>query len=275
MQSQPNHIEILAEKNSVDSIIRPVAAEFCIPMTIGRGYCSLRPRFDVAQRFRKSGKERLVLLMLSDFDPDGEEIAHSFARSMRDDFGVENIEPIKVALTADQVADYDLPPMMQAKSGSSNYERFAEKHGDDVWELEALPAARLQDVLHVAIDDVLDTDAFNHEIDQEKADAAKFRRCSSRDARHLRAVEGRRRVGRSVSPDSQPGRPLAVSERTAKRCGGGADAKPAGRHIVPCQFGRCTRPGQFRRRQESRLRPCVRKTIRPRRGRCRAYLGNE
>ena len=77
MQSQPNHIEIVGEKNTIEPIIRPVAERFCIPMTIGRGYCSLRPRYDIAERFRMSGKERLVLLMLSDHDPDGEEIAHS------------------------------------------------------------------------------------------------------------------------------------------------------------------------------------------------------
>ena len=174
MQSQPNHIEIIGEKNTVDSIIRPVAEKYCIPTTIGRGYCSLRPRYDIAQRFRKSGKDRLVPLMLSDFDPDGEEIAHSFARSLRDDFGIEEIEPIKVALTADQVAQYNLPPMMKAKTGSSSYQRFTDQHGDDVWELEALPPETLQHVLQDAIDRVIDVEAFNHEIDQEKADAAKL-----------------------------------------------------------------------------------------------------
>jgi hypothetical protein len=172
MQSQPNHVEIVGEKNTVASIIRPVAAKYCIPVTIGRGYCSLRPRYDIAQRFLKSGKERLVLLMLSDFDPDGEEIAHSFARSLRDEFGINNIEPIKVALTADQVKEFDLPPAMKAKMGSANYDRFADKHGDDVWELEALPPETLQRVLQDAIDQVIDVEAFNHEIDQEKADAA-------------------------------------------------------------------------------------------------------
>ena len=174
MQSQPNHTEIIAEKNTVDSIIRPVAAKYCIPMTIGRGYCSLRPRYDIAERFRQSGKDRLVLLFLSDFDPDGEEIVHSFARSLRDDFGIEEIEPIKVALTADQVQEFELPPAMKAKTDSTNYQRFTDKHGDDVWELEALPPATLQQLLQDAIDRVIDVEAFNHEIDAEKADAAKL-----------------------------------------------------------------------------------------------------
>ena len=99
MQSQPNHIEIVGEKNTVGGIIKPVAAKYCIPMTTGRGYCSLRPRYDMQQRFLKSGKEKLIVLFLTDFDPDGEEIAHSFVRSMRDDFDVP-VEGVKVALTA-------------------------------------------------------------------------------------------------------------------------------------------------------------------------------
>ena len=172
MQSQPDHVEIIGEKNTIEPIIRPVAAEFCIPMTIGRGYCSLPPRFEIAQRFEKSGKERLVLLILSDFDPDGEEIAHSLARSLRDDFGIDDVEAVKVALTAAQVEEFDLPPVMQAKQSSTNYRRFADQHGDDVFELEAVPPEVLQNLLRDAIDAVIDTEAFNHEIDQEKQDAA-------------------------------------------------------------------------------------------------------
>jgi hypothetical protein len=174
MQSQPNHIEIVGEKNTVESIIRPVAARYCIPVTIGRGYCSLRPRFDIAERFRKSSKNRLILLILSDFDPDGQEIAHSLARSLRDDFYIDKIEPVKVALTAEQSEEFNLPPSLEAKATSKQYKRFVAKYGKNCWELEALPPKMLQRVLQDAIDRVIDVEAFNHEIDQEKTDAAKM-----------------------------------------------------------------------------------------------------
>ncbi len=173
-QSQPNHIEIVGEKNTIDSIIRPVAAEFCIPMTIGRGYCSIPPRHAMARRFQKGGKEKLILLALGDFDPEGEDIAHSFARSLRDDFDVKAIEAVKVALTAAQVQELHLPPIMKAKSTSSRYEDFVERHGDDVFELEAVPPDRLQEILRQAIDGVLEVDAFNAEVDAEKRDAARL-----------------------------------------------------------------------------------------------------
>ena len=92
--------QIVAEKNTVAPILRTMAERYCIPLTSGRGYCSLPPRHAMAERFRKSGKERLVLLLVSDFDPDGEQIAESFASSMRRDFGIANVDAVKVTLPA-------------------------------------------------------------------------------------------------------------------------------------------------------------------------------
>ncbi len=171
-QSQPNHMEIVGEKNTVDPIIRPIAGEYCIPFTTGRGYCSLEPRRQIAERFRKSGKDKLVLLILSDFDPDGEEIAQSMARSMRDDFGIENIHPVKVALTAEQATWFELTANMSAKKTSSNFRKFVKLHGANVWELEALEPETLQELLREAIQEVLNIDVFNAEIAAEKKDAA-------------------------------------------------------------------------------------------------------
>jgi ParB-like chromosome segregation protein Spo0J len=174
MQSQPCHIEIIGEKNTILPIIQPVAADYCIPLTIGRGYASLPPRAAIVERYENSGKDRLVLLVLSDFDPEGEDIPESFARSLRDDFGVSDVVPIKVALTAEQVAEYDLPPILEAKKKSSRYKRFAAAHGDVVHELEALSPNVLQTILREAIEQVVDRRALNREIEREKADAARL-----------------------------------------------------------------------------------------------------
>jgi hypothetical protein len=120
-----------------------------------------------------SGKQRLVILVISDFDPDGDEIAHSLARSLRDDFGIANIDAVKVALRAEQVAELDLPPsMIGAKRTSANYTRFVEQYGsDEVYELEALSPQTLQELLDEAIGSVLDVEAFNAEVTSEKHDA--------------------------------------------------------------------------------------------------------
>jgi hypothetical protein len=174
MQSQPHHVEIVGEKNTVRPILEPMAMRYTIPLTTGRGYCSSPPRNAMYERYAKSGKQKLVILMLTDFDPDGEEIAHSFARSMRDDFRVGDVHPVKVALTARQVREYRLPPRLEAKVGSAHYDKFTARHGTAVYELEALLPAALQKILTDAIDRVIDVPAFNAELDAEKRDAAFF-----------------------------------------------------------------------------------------------------
>jgi ParB-like chromosome segregation protein Spo0J len=174
MQSQPNHVEILVEKNTVAGIVKQVAMRYCIPMTSGRGFCSLPPRHGMAERFKKSGKEKLVVLIIADFDPDGEQIATSFSRSMRDDFGISSVWPIKVALTAGQVKQFKLPPGPKAKKGSTNYAKFVSEYGKNVFELEAITPAVLQRLVRDAIDAVIDRDLFNRELDQERQDAAEL-----------------------------------------------------------------------------------------------------
>jgi hypothetical protein len=138
----------------------------------------LKPRYDIAQRFQRSGKNRLVLVIVSDFDPDGEEISQSLARSMRDDFGIENIYPIKAALTRDQTQSLNLPKGLKAKPKSKNYDKFCEaNNGDDCWEVESLSPLQLQELVRDAIEGIIDIDLLNQEIAQEK-----------RDAQHLFAV---------------------------------------------------------------------------------------
>lgn len=170
--SQPNHIELVVEKLTVMSIARQVAAHYCIPLTVGRGYASLPARYSMVRRLQKSGKNRLILLVVSDHDPEGEDIPHAFARSLRDDFQVKDVQAIKVALTAEQVQRFQLPPQMKAKQSSSRYAQFAQRCGNHAYELEALPPQELQLLLKEGIEAVLDHDAFNRELAAEKEDAA-------------------------------------------------------------------------------------------------------
>jgi hypothetical protein len=169
---QPCHVEILGEKNTIASIKRPVAADYTIPFTLGRGYSSLPPRHDMAQRFRRTGKDRLILLVLADLDPEGDDIAHSFARSMRDDFGIKSVEFIKVALTVAQVAELGLPPGPTAKADSSRRKKFVQAHGEYVYELEAVAPERLQRILRETIESVIDMRLFRQEQAREKKDSA-------------------------------------------------------------------------------------------------------
>lgn len=170
LQSQPNHVEILVEKNTVEPIVQTIAARYTIPLTSGRGFCSIPPRQQMLQRYRKSGKDRLILIVVSDFDPEGESICESFARSMRDDFECD-ISAVKAALTYSQTQELELPPALTAKDTSSRYAGFVQQFGHDVYELEALPPEQLQDLVDNAVRSVIDVDLFNAEQEKERSDS--------------------------------------------------------------------------------------------------------
>ena len=56
-KGQPNHIEIILEKNALRTVIEEVAEEYGIPLTTARGYLSLPPKAEIYERFKRSGKE--------------------------------------------------------------------------------------------------------------------------------------------------------------------------------------------------------------------------
>lgn len=171
-RGQANHIEVLLEKNGMRRYVEKVCDEYCVTCTTGVGYSSLTPRLKMKKRFVLSQKSTLVLLILTDFDPDGEAIASSFPRSLRDDLGVKNIVPVKVGLLADDIIRYNLPSDLRAKSSSSNYKKFVAKHGVRVAELDACPLNILQDKLRLAIESFMDAETFHHEMAAERSDAA-------------------------------------------------------------------------------------------------------
>jgi ribosomal protein L22 len=90
---------------------------------------------------------------------------------MRDDFGLMNIQPVKVALTAEDLELYNLPSDLDAKPSSPNYLKFIKKYGHKAVELDAMPVALLQKKLRDAIESVIDMAEFNAQIDLEKEDA--------------------------------------------------------------------------------------------------------
>jgi len=176
MQGQGHHIEIMLEKNALRTVIESVAREYCIPVTTGRGFSSLSPRHDLVRRFKQSGKDKLVLLMLTDFDPDGEQIAASFARSLRDDFHLKDIHAVKVALTPEDIRDNDLPSDMDAKPSSPNYAKFLKRFGaTKAVELDAAPVKLLQQKLRDEIESVIDVTEFNAQVKLQKQDAAQIK----------------------------------------------------------------------------------------------------
>jgi len=170
-QTQPLHFEVVAEKLTVQGIIRPVCGKYNIPYTIGRGYSSLPARNEIVKRFKRSGKERLCLLVLGDFDPEGVNIGECLLQSIREDFGVENAQAVRVGLNLEHIERFNIYNNTEAKEDSARYKSFVKRFGKKVYELEAIEPQRLQMILSETIDSVIDVEAFNTELEAEKSDA--------------------------------------------------------------------------------------------------------
>ena len=171
LQTQTAHIELWLEKLTVRSIIEPLAAEYSLPMTTGRGYSSLSAIYQAVRRFRASGKARLVVLAVTDHDPEGSDIPASLAHNLTGDFGLFAVEVVKVALTGAQAKRLALPPVATAKRTGSRYKAFVRHHGEHIFELESLPPEQLQLLVRQAIEEVLDMAAFRREVEAERQEA--------------------------------------------------------------------------------------------------------
>jgi hypothetical protein len=171
MQSQPAHIEIVGEKNTIQTIVQRAADPFCIPVTMGRGFNSLSPRYELKQRFEKSGKARLIIIVASDLDPEGDAIAQAMIRSMRDDFNLRNVTGIRAALTMDQVKHYKLIPGGKAKTTSKNYKKYINNYNtNDVYELESVEPKILQQIITETIEQVINQDLYLDQLFEESND---------------------------------------------------------------------------------------------------------
>jgi hypothetical protein len=192
LQSQPNHVEVVCEKNAIYHMVLRVTRKYLIPTSSGRGFNSIDPWHDLYERYEDSGKEKLIVIVLSDFDPEGEMIAQVGGRTLMDDFGVlrQDLRVIKAGVTASQIERYSLPPQNFAKETSSNYDWFVRRNGGNtaVYELEALdPADMLRDLDEV-IRSVLDIDLFNREVAAEREEAAYLEAARTRAAGALRGL---------------------------------------------------------------------------------------
>ena len=93
-------------------------------------------------------------------------------KSFRRDFRVRAIDAYKVALTIEQVEEFELEPSMDAKESSPTYQAFVDRYGiTDAYELEAMEPSDLSEALTDAIEQVIDIDAFNAELAKEEAES--------------------------------------------------------------------------------------------------------
>jgi hypothetical protein len=116
-----------------------------------------------------------VILYLGDHDPSGEDMVRDIGTRLKE-FGVMWLEVEKVALTIDQVRQYN-PPPNPAKVTDPRAGEYIKKFGESSWEVDALPPDVLARLIRRAFD--------NH---VSKPKMAEVKRREETDKTRLRAA---------------------------------------------------------------------------------------
>jgi hypothetical protein len=132
-----------------------------------RGYGSFPAARDVALRFKNRGKDRLVIIYVSDLDPEGVDMPASWKKYLKHDFGVE-AKVYRAAVTQEQVQRFNLPPDMDVKLKSTRAPKFIQTYGAQCWELDSMPEQHLIEEVSKACMAVLDMNALVRAFAREK-----------------------------------------------------------------------------------------------------------
>jgi hypothetical protein len=184
MEGQPNHIELIVEKNTLLNIVSDIAENFHIPITALRGYGGPSLWREIEERWRATvanhagpSEPKCILIIVSDHDPEGLNLADDAVRSLRDNHGIDVIAT-RPAVTLEQVRQYNLTSN-PAKESSTRFRQYVQRTGTNLcWECEALEPDVLRQCVHDAILKVVDVDQLNAVQEreaQEKRDIANIR----------------------------------------------------------------------------------------------------
>jgi hypothetical protein len=166
---QDFYVEVAIEKDALSGVLRPIAREFHVTMSVNRGYVSQSAMYDSAGRFMAAsdaGKE-CKLFYLGDHDPSGEDMVRDI-RDRLEMFGA-TVEVEKIGLTMAQVERYN-PPPNPAKLTDPRSAEYVDKHGAVSWEVDALPPEVLNRLVRGSITEILDVKKMDAIKRREEAD---------------------------------------------------------------------------------------------------------
>ncbi|MBN9552478.1 MAG: hypothetical protein J0H31_27395 [Alphaproteobacteria bacterium] len=170
LASQTIHIEVWCEAAGMLPQLYTVAETYSIPVYSSGGFDSLTAKKRLADRICEMGKPT-VILHLGDFDPSGQSIFDSVAADVtafvEEDrpWATVRVSFERVALTADQVREYDLPTA-PAKSTDTRSKTWQ----GGTCQLEALPPDVIAAILRGAIFTHIDFDQLQGDREQEAID---------------------------------------------------------------------------------------------------------
>lgn len=153
-ETQDNYLEVWVEKDALIGVLKSICVELDVVYFSCRGYVSLSAMWRAAQRIKN--KPNPVILHLGDHDPSGIDMTRDIQDRLNL-FGC-HIEIKRIALNMNQIEKH-LPPPSPAKTTDSRYDFYADKYGDDSWELDALDPRTITNLIREEVGEYTDEDA--------------------------------------------------------------------------------------------------------------------
>jgi hypothetical protein len=183
LEGQPHHVEVLLEKNTLLPLVQDICENFHVPFTPLRGYGGPSVWREIEMRWRKKLESKpdakCCLIVISDHDPEGLNLADDAIRSLRDNHHVK-VEAIRAAVTSQQVQQFHLSPN-PAKESSARFAEYVKRTGtNETWECESLEPEILRRALHDAILSTLDVNQLESVEKLERDEQAQLERIRDR-----------------------------------------------------------------------------------------------
>ncbi|MEM4621026.1 MAG: hypothetical protein QW607_12545 [Desulfurococcaceae archaeon] len=163
-KDQPKRVIILIEKAALYDLVKKIVEEnfefgvYKIKST--RGYDSATDIIELAEEIKELNKKeyKVVLLILTDFDPSGEDIHRDYIERLKRVDSSLNFEAEKVAVTPDHIKMFDLPcspdsaEELEKLKRDPRYKGFVDKWGLVRVELDALVALYPEEFKQIVIE---------------------------------------------------------------------------------------------------------------------------
>jgi hypothetical protein len=180
---QKYHLEIWAEKTTMDDVLEPICEEYGANLVRGVGELSITATLSLAKRLAAAGKPARIFY-ISDFDPAGKSMPVAVARKLEYFLrkrGIDlDVKLFPLVLTEDQVAQYSLP-RTPIKDTETRKDAFEKRFGLGATELDALEAlypGELGGIVTEALDQFYDHSLSNLVAEQQtniESDARRVR----------------------------------------------------------------------------------------------------
>jgi len=164
-ENQEYYVEVWVEKDALSGVLEPVTRKYHVHLLVNRGYSSTSALHESVLRIKQQQGKECVILYLGDHDPSGKNMITDIRNRLEQFQCDATIRD--VALTMEQIKQYNLPPN-PAKKSDPRSDKYIKRHGNLSWELDALTPEVLNQLVSSNIEGFLDMDEYQRVINQEE-----------------------------------------------------------------------------------------------------------